>query len=114
LPFRLFLIETDVITESNVFLLAERVAYGALKQYLSKRNKPLTVLDVCYKTVYNECDFEPSILVIAEIASACNSSLEEMFYENIHNYKQDKEIISMLKKCNNETKHRIIIDLLKM
>jgi hypothetical protein len=103
--------KTDVITEDNVLLLAERVAYGALKQALvltgnkirwvllrnletdwrnkhnpryafssaydlvqiavmvfyehigkqldtvvslSKRNKPLTVLDVCYKTVYKE------------------------------------------------------------
>jgi hypothetical protein len=99
------------IIENNVLLLAERVAYGALKQSLvltgnkirwvllknlemdwrnkhnpryafssaydlvqiavmvfyehigkqlntivslSKRNKPLTVLDVCYRTVYNE------------------------------------------------------------
>jgi hypothetical protein len=103
--------KTDVITEDNVLLLAERVAYGALKQALvltgnkirwvllknlemdwrnkhnpryvfssaydlvqiavmvfyehigkqldtvvslSKRNKPLTVLDVCYRTVYKE------------------------------------------------------------
>ncbi len=56
-------------------------------------------------------NFEPSISVISDIADACGSSLEEMFYYDITQYPKDKEIISLLKKCN-EKKKQAIIDLL--
>ena len=56
-------------------------------------------------------NFEPSISVISDIAEACGSSLEEMFYYDINQYSKDKEIISTLKKCN-EKKKQAIIDLL--
>lgn len=56
-------------------------------------------------------NFEPSISVISDIAEACGSSLEEMFYYDISQYSKDREIISSLKKCN-EKKKQAIIDLL--
>lgn len=56
-------------------------------------------------------NFEPSISVISTIAEVCGSSLEEMFYYDINQYSKDKEIISLLKKCN-EKKKQAIIDLL--
>ncbi len=56
-------------------------------------------------------NFEPSITVISEIAEACGSSLEELFYYDIGQYCKDKEIISLLKTCNDKKK-KAIIDLL--
>lgn len=57
-------------------------------------------------------NFEPSISVINDIVEACDSSLEELFYDNMCDYKQDKEIIELLKHTN-EKKKQAIIDLLK-
>ncbi len=56
-------------------------------------------------------NFQPSVTVISEIAEACGSTLEELFYEDIGQYGKDKEIISLLKKCNDKKK-KAIIDLL--
>ena len=56
-------------------------------------------------------NFTPSIVVISQIAEACGSSLEEMIYYNINQYEKDKEIISLLKTCNDKKK-KAIIDLL--
>lgn len=56
-------------------------------------------------------NFEPSISVISDIAEACGSSLEELFYYDINQYSKDKEIILLLNKCN-EKKKQAIIDLL--
>jgi len=54
---------------------------------------------------------EPSISVISSIAEVCGSSLEELFYYDINQYSKDKELILLLKKCN-EKKKQAIIDLL--
>ncbi len=56
-------------------------------------------------------NFEPSVTVIAEIAEACGSSLEELFYYDIAEYCKDREIIALLKTCNDKKK-KAIIDLL--
>ena len=56
-------------------------------------------------------NFAPSIAVISQIAEACGSSLEEMFYYDIDQYSKDKIIISSLKTCNDKKKNAII-DLL--
>ena len=49
-------------------------------------------------------NFEPSISVINDIAQACGSSLEEFFYYDINQFKNDKEIIELLKKVPAEKK----------
>ncbi len=56
-------------------------------------------------------DSEPSILVFQDIAEACGSSLEEMFYYDITQYRLDMEIIKGLKRCN-EKKKQAIIDII--
>jgi transcriptional regulator with XRE-family HTH domain len=57
-------------------------------------------------------NFEPSISVINDIATACNSSFEELFYYDIKQYKFDKELIELLKKTS-ENKKKAIIEILK-
>lgn len=57
-------------------------------------------------------NFEPSVTVISDIAEACGSTLEELFYYDISQYTADKEIINLLKTCN-EKKKKAIIELLQ-
>ncbi len=56
-------------------------------------------------------NFEPSISVINDIAEACGSSLQEFFYYDILQYKEDKKILELLKHTNDKKK-QAIIDLL--
>lgn len=57
-----------------------------------------------------ECrkNFEPSISVINDIAIACNSSLQEFFYYDIHEYETDKKIINSLKRIDPEVKKALL------
>jgi len=56
-------------------------------------------------------NFEPSISVINDIVEACGSSLEEFFYYNMNQYKEDKQIIDLLKRVP-ATKKEAWIELL--
>lgn len=57
-------------------------------------------------------NFEPSISVINDIVTACDSSMEEFFYYDIDTYNRDKQIIKLLKDTP-ENKKQAIIELLK-
>lgn len=56
-------------------------------------------------------NFEPSISVINDIVEACDSSLEELFYYDMNQYKADKQIIDLLKRVS-PTKKEAWIELL--
>ena len=56
-------------------------------------------------------NFEPSISVINDIVTACDSSMEEFFYYDIDAYSSDKQIIELLKRIP-ENKKQAIIELL--
>ena len=56
--------------------------------------------------------FEPSVSALLEIIEACGSTESEFFYYDIQAYKQDREIIDLLKKAT-PTKKQSIINLLK-
>ncbi len=49
-------------------------------------------------------DFSPTIDTLNDIIIACNSSFEEFFYSNIHDYQKDKELLSTIQKSTNEKK----------
>lgn len=53
-------------------------------------------------------NFEPSISVINDIAEACGSSLEELFYYDIEAYKNDIEIIKALSNLKAEKKKALL------
>ena len=93
--------------------IIERISAVRIKANLSARELSLRIgknESYINRLEYRK-NFEPSISVISDIAEACGSSLEEMFYYDISQYSKDKEIISSLKKCN-EKKKQAIIDLL--
>jgi len=53
-------------------------------------------------------DFLPSMESFIDIVEACGITLEEFFYYDMSAYKQDKEIIDLLKHVNSESKDSII------
>lgn len=57
-------------------------------------------------------NFEPSITVIKDICEVCGSSLAELFYYDISQFKADNEIIELLKTVSDKKK-QAIINLLK-
>jgi len=57
-------------------------------------------------------NFESSISAINDIVEACGTSLVELFYYSIPQFKADEEIITLLKAATDKKK-QAIIDLLK-
>ena len=93
--------------------IIERISAIRTKANLSARELSLRIgkIESYINRLEYRKNFEPSISVISAIAEACGSSLEEMFYYDISQYSKDKELIMLLKKCN-EKKKQAIIDLL--
>lgn len=56
--------------------------------------------------------FEPSVSALLEIIDACGSSACEFFYYDMNAYRQDKDIIDLLKTAS-PSKKDAIITLLK-
>jgi len=93
--------------------IIERISIIRIKANLSARELSLRIgknQSYINRLEYRK-NFEPSISVISSIAEVCGSSLEELFYYDINQYSKDKELILLLKKCN-EKKKQAIIDLL--
>ena len=57
--------------------------------------------------------FEPSISTLLDIIEVCNSSPIEFFYENINEFKQDKNIVDLLKKSKNDKIKNAVIQILE-
>ena len=57
-------------------------------------------------------NFAPTFETLTDILDVCNISIEEFFYYNIPAYKQDQQIIELL-KCVDFDKKAAIISLLK-
>ena len=58
-------------------------------------------------------NFAPTFETLIDIIETCNSSTEEFFYYDIRAYKQDSQIIELLKTTRDEEKKSAIISLLK-
>lgn len=53
-------------------------------------------------------DFLPSMEVLLSIIEACNSSVEEFFYRDMQEYKNDIAIIDALSKTDKDKKSAIL------
>lgn len=95
--------------------LIERIAYIRTRANLSARKLSLLIgknEGYCHRLEISK-QFAPSFDTLMAILEACNTSTEEFFYYNIPAYKQDKQIIELLKTCKDEEKKAAIIALLK-
>ena len=80
--------------------IIERVSRLRMRKGLSARELSLRIgKNAAYinRLEYRK-NFEPSISVIKDICEVCDSSLEEFFYYDMEQYKNDKEIILLLRK----------------
>lgn len=53
-------------------------------------------------------DFMPSVEALFDILEECGTTYEEFFYYNPSEYKNDKQILDLLKLCSEEKKQAII------
>lgn len=56
----------------------------------------------------SKTSFEPSLSVLLDIIETCDSSVEEFFYYDINQYKQDKQTIEFLKTLSSYQKDAIM------
>ena len=90
-----------------------RIGYFRNKANLSARALSLEIdKNPAYITKLEAGEYEPSIKVILDIISACNTTPEEFFYEDINSYKIDKENLSIIKNLS-ESKKIALKELLK-
>lgn len=102
----------DDIMELNE--IVNRISQLRVRQGLSARELSLRIgkNSAYINRLEFRKNFEPSVSVINDIAEACDSSLEEFFYYDMNQYKQDQVIIELLKKTP-DAKKKAIIELLK-
>ena len=88
----------------------ERISLLRVREGLSARELSLRIgkNEAYINRLEYRKNFEPSISVINDISEACNSSLEELFYYDIKEYKNDKKIINLLRKVKPEINQSII------
>lgn len=88
----------------------ERISLLRVREGLSARELSLRIgkNEAYINRLEYRKNFELSISVINDISDACNSSLEEFFYYDIKEYKNDKKIINLLRKVKPEIKQSII------
>ncbi|MDR0976095.1 MAG: helix-turn-helix domain-containing protein [Christensenellaceae bacterium] len=101
--------------EFNVNELVNRIAYLRNRANLSARKLSLRIGKAegyCHK-LESDKSFAPSFETMIEILEAVNSNFQELFYDNIADYKTDKELLTLLKSATPDRK-QLAIDLLKV
>lgn len=94
--------------------LIERIGYIRVRANLSARKLSLMIgknAGYIHMLEQNK-NFAPTFETLTAILEACNTTTEEFFYYDIQAYKQDREIIELLKKNRDEEKKKAILTLL--
>lgn len=94
--------------------LIERIGYIRVRANLSARKLSLLVgknPGYIHMLEQNK-NFAPTFETLMAILEACNTSVEEFFYYDIKAYRQDMEIIELLKKVKDKEKRDAILILL--
>jgi len=95
--------------------LIERIGYIRIRANLSARKLSLAIgknQSYIHMLETNK-NFAPTFETLMDIIQACNSNTEEFFYYDIKAYRQDYQIIELLKCTKDEEKKSAIISLLK-
>lgn len=90
--------------------IINRISIARTKANLSARalSQNAGLNDGYINRLESKKDFLPSMEAFMDIIEACNISLEEFFYYDMEQYKQDKKIMDLLKRVNSESKNSII------
>ena len=94
--------------------IIDRISMLRTRANYSARRLSLDLgMNQCYiNRMETSHDFLPSLEVFMDIIETCGSTPSEFFYYNMDEYKNDKEIIELLKKVS-PTKKQALIGLLK-
>lgn len=90
--------------------IINRISIARTKANLSARalSQNAGLNDGYINRLESKKDFLPSMEAFMDIIEACGISLEEFFYYDMEQYKQDKKIMVLLKRVNSESKNSII------
>lgn len=90
--------------------IINRISIARTKANLSARalSQNAGLNDGYINRLESKKDFLPSMEAFMDIIEACGISLEEFFYYDMEQYKQDKKIMELLKRVNSESKNSII------
>lgn len=90
--------------------IINRISIARTKANLSARalSQNAGLNDGYINRLESKKDFLPSMEAFMDIIEACGISLEEFFYYDMEQYKQDKKIMDLLKRVNSESKNSII------
>ena len=80
--------------------IISRIGYFRNKAKLSQ--KALSI------EIDSKKDFLPSLDVLLKIIKACGVTVEEFFYEDIYNHREDKYILSKLKELPYEKREALL------
>lgn len=77
-----------------------RIGYFRTKAELSQKALSMDIdMNMGYiNRLESKKDFLPSLEVLLKIIEACNVTVEEFFYQDIPNYKEDKIILNKIKE----------------
>jgi len=104
----------DDFDEQKQYVI-DRIAKARLNANLSARalSQKIDMNEGYINRLETKRDFLPSIEVLFRIIKVCGMTIEEFFYKDNSSYKLDKEILSLLKSTDQETKNAIITLLRK-
>lgn len=90
--------------------IINRISYFRAKAKLSQKALSLSIdMNAGYINRL-ECkqDFLPSLETLVKIIDVCNTTFEEFFYENVHNYANDSEIIAKLNLMSKDKRDALL------
>lgn len=94
----------------NKLEIIERIGYFRTKAKLSQKALSIDIdMNIGYiNRLESKKDFVPSIEVLLKIIDVCGITVEEFFYSDIQNYKEDKEILRKIKELPSEKRDALL------
>ena len=96
----------DIITRIGIAREKANLSARALSQKIEMNDGYINRLE-------SKKDFLPSMEVMLKIIEACGMTEEEFFYHNIHEFKEDMQLIDEFKNIGQEKKEAILTLLKK-
>lgn len=87
-----------------------RIGYFRTKAELSQKALSIDIdMNIGYiNRLESKKDFLPSLEVLLKIIEACNITVEEFFYQDIPNYKEDKIILNKIKELPSDKREALL------
>lgn len=87
-----------------------RIGYFRTKAELSQKALSIDIdMNIGYiNRLESKKDFLPSLEVLLKIIEACNITVEEFFYQDIPNYKEEKIILNKIKELPSDKREALL------